>query len=57
MPERVFQSADEAAQFIALVKANDPADAYDYVIKADPPGSETFVIEIFAADGRYLGRV
>ncbi len=57
MEHRVFVSEDEAAQFIARIKALDPYDDFIYVISTDPLDSRQFIIEIFAPDGRHIGRV
>lgn len=57
MRYRVFDSEDDAAQFIASVKTNDPNDDFIYVISSDPQNAGKFMIDIFAPDGRSLGRV
>ena len=57
MPLRVFESENEAAEFIAEIKIHDPQDDFVYVISADPSKSGKFIIEIYAPDGRFLGRV
>ncbi|VTZ28141.1 hypothetical protein MPC4_20200 [Methylocella tundrae] len=57
MRDRVFDSEDDAAQFIAIVKANDPNDDFIYVISGDPRNVGKYIIEIFGQDGRPLGRV
>lgn len=52
-----FETEDEAAQFIAQIKTSDPTDALTYVIKPDPANPDRFIIEIFAPDKSFLGRV
>lgn len=57
MQNRKFQSEDAAAEYIALIKASDPEDDLVYVISAAPNETGQFVIEIFAPDGCFVGRV
>jgi hypothetical protein len=54
---RVFESENEAAEFTAEIKIQDPQDEFVYVISVEPSRSGKFVIEINAPDGRFLGRV
>ncbi len=57
MQLRVFESENEAAEFIAAIKIQDPQDEFVYVISADPSKSGKFIIDIYQPDGRFLGRV
>ena len=51
MPLRVFESENEAAEFIAGIKIQDPQDEFVYVISADPSKSGKFIIDIYEPDG------
>jgi hypothetical protein len=57
MPHRVFDSEDDAAEFIADIKKSDPQDNFTYVIVPDSLGSGKFFIEIFTPQARSVGRV
>ena len=57
MPHRVFDSEDDAAEFIADIKRSDPQDDFTYVIVPDSLGSGEFFIEIVTPEGRSVGRV
>ena len=57
MPHRVFNSEDDAAEFIADIKRSDPQDDFTYVIVPDSLGSGKFFIEIVTREGRSVGRV
>jgi hypothetical protein len=57
MPHRVFDSEDDAAEFIADIKRSDPQDDFTYVIIPDPLSFGKYFIEIVTPQGRSVGRV
>ncbi len=57
MPHRVFDSEDDAAEFIADIKRSDPQDDFTYVILSDSLGFGKYFIEIVTPEGRSVGRV
>jgi hypothetical protein len=57
MPHRVFNSEDDAAEFIADIKRGDPEDDFTYVIVPDSLSSGKYFIEIVTPGGRSVGRV
>jgi hypothetical protein len=57
MPHRVFDSEDDAAEFIADIKRSDPQDDFTYVIVPESLGCEKYFIKIVTPEGRSVGRV
>ncbi len=57
MQPYVFDCENDAAEFIADVKRNDPQNDFTYVIVPDPLGSGKFFIEIATPEGRIVGQV
>ncbi len=57
MTKRIFASEDEAAEYIGLVKGDNPDDENTYVITFHLPQADAYVIEVYGRDGRLLGKV